>query len=97
MENLKSYLFCLSGLCLTLGSGAVSGQQRPPTPPPPPRPAPVPPVQPLTNPLLTPKPTPPPVPVAPKPAAPKIFAYTLIPFETLEPTAQMTPEQSVKN
>ena len=97
MPNQKSFLFCLTGLCLTLGNGMVSAQQRPPTPPPPPRPGTPPPVPAPTNPLLTNPVMPAPIP--PKPAAPKtprITAYTLFPFETVEPTVQMTPEQSQK-
>jgi len=89
-QNQRPLLFFLLALCLTLWSGAVSGQQRPPTPLPPPLPnAPLSPVKAPTNPLLAP-------PTAPKPVQPKVFAYVLIPFETLEPTAKMTPDQSVK-
>ena len=88
MKNQKSILFCLSGLCLTLAGGAVLGQQKPlPTPPPASPDAPQTPAKTPVNPLLT-------NPAAPKPV--RIFTYTLIPFETLEPSVQMTPDQSVK-
>ncbi len=86
MQKRKLFSLCLSGLCLTLWGGAVSGQQKPPKPPAAPN-APQSPVTAPTNPLLG------------NPSAPRvkpIFAYTLIPFETLQPSVQMTPDQSVK-
>ena len=88
MQNHKFSSFLLSGFCLMLGSGAVLGQQRPPTPAPPPAPTtPLPTQKAPVNPLLA-------NPATPKPA--RVFTYTVIPYEMLEPSVQMTPDQIVK-
>ena len=85
MRNPKIILLCLSVLCCTGMNRAALGQEKKPAPPTKTAP-PAAPVAPPTNPLLAP----------PNPKAPRAFLYTVIPFETLEPTVQLTTEQSAK-
>ena len=80
MQNRKSVLLFLFGLSLTLWSGAVLGQQKPPTPPAPTNPAGLVTLnQAQGNPLLA-------NPGAPRPKP--VFRYSLIPYETLAPAVQ---------
>ena len=87
MHTKRTYKLCLTALCLATLSGSALAQGKP-VDPKPAKPA-VPLLPPPTNPFL-----PPAAPAAP--AAPKTFFYSVIPFETLEPTLTLTPEQSKK-